>query len=172
MRQAFEMLVWLTVPLVFSSTIAAVQVGKPIASTGKTVITAVSGKLDVQVTIIAHQVPIGQRSDASPEVIRVGCPQDAQRCSLVDNILILVGDKLLFVPPSVFGDLAEPHLGHIKVDEKKLYLTISGGDASESYILSVEFDAHRITRRTLESGIAPGKPLQETIYYPPLVVGD
>jgi hypothetical protein len=82
-----------------------------------------------------------------------------------------VNGNPLFVPRSVFCDLADLNKAEIKASESQSILTLYGGDASESYIAKIEFDATQVKRRTLSSGMSPDKPLQETIYHI-VVVGD
>jgi hypothetical protein len=80
-------------------------------------------------------------------------------------IEIFVNEEQLFVPRSVFADLADLAFGEIKLQKAKFVLVLSGGDSSESYIVKVEFSPDQIKRRIFSSALMPQKPLQETIYY-------
>jgi hypothetical protein len=44
-------------------------------------------------------------------------------------------------------------------------LTLAGGDASESYVVTIEFDGEDVRRRTLASALAPKRLLEDTRYY-------
>jgi hypothetical protein len=47
----------------------------------------------------------------------------------------------------------------------KFEWTITGGDASESYILKAEFDSIHILNMTISSGENPDAPLEERTYH-------
>jgi hypothetical protein len=83
----------------------------------------------------------------------------------VDAIDIAVNDKSIFVPCSVFCDLADLNTAQIQSGQKESILTLKGGDASESYIVRIVFDAGRVKRRVIASGMLPDQPLQETTYH-------
>jgi hypothetical protein len=85
-------------------------------------------------------------------------------CSVVDAIAVSLKGKALFVPRSVFCDLADVNTASLKAAASGWVLTLVGGDASESYGLAIEFDAQHISRRTFTDGES-GQKLQETKYY-------
>jgi hypothetical protein len=143
----------------------AVQQLTPIASNGETIIVAKSTKLNVHVKIITHEVQIGKPSDKRPDVSRSSCTYSRYPCSVVDGIDITANDKSVFVPRSVFCDLADLNTGEVKIRQKEAILMLIGGDASESYIVKIEFDAEQIKRRVTTSGMLPDQPLQETTYH-------
>lgn len=132
---------------------------------GKTVIVASSVKFNVRVEIRTHEAQIGQPSEKRPEVSTSSCTYSRYPCSIVDSIDIFVNDKRILVPHSVFCDLADLNTAEIRIDQKESILTLNGGDASESYIVRIEFDTDRVKRKRLASSIAPDKLLQETIYH-------
>jgi len=147
------------------------QVSTSVASRGETLVVATAGKLTMRVTIKTHEMQIGKPSDGRPAVIQSNCTYSKYPCSIVDRVDITVNGNPLFVPRSVFCDLADLNKAEIKASESQSILTLYGGDASESYIAKIEFDATQVKRRTLSSGMSPDKPLQETIYHI-VVVGD
>lgn len=136
-----------------------------IASKGETVVVAKSAKFSVQAKIATHERQIGQPSDQEPDVIRSSCTHSRYPCSIVDAIDIAVNDKSIFVPRSVFCDLADLNTAQIQIGQKESTLTLKGGDASESYIVKIFFDGGRVNRRVVASGMLPDRPLQETIYH-------
>ncbi len=85
-------------------------------------------------------------------------------CSVVDAIVVAADGRKVFVPRSVFCDLADVNTASLKTAEHGWVLALAGGDASESYALTVEFDAQHISRRTFTDGES-GQKLQETNYY-------
>lgn len=136
-----------------------------IAPNGETVIVADSAKFKVRVKINTHEVQIGKPSDKRPDLIRSVCTYSRYPCSIVDYIDIAVNDKPLSVPRSVFCDLADLNTAEIKIEQKDSILTLTGGDASESYIVRIEFDAGQVKRKVGASSMMPDEPTQETIYH-------
>jgi hypothetical protein len=149
----------------------AVQSSTRIASQGETVIVGTAGRLKVEVRIKAHEVPIGKPSDPRPTAIEPSCTYSKYPCSIVDRLDITVNGKPLFVPRSAFCCLADLNTAEIIAIEKGAILTLNGGDASESYIAKIEFNATDVKRRILSSATEPSQPLEETIYHV-VVVGD
>ncbi len=148
-------------PDIFGETIQRV----PIASTGETVIKKSSATFNVQVEVKTHEVQIGKPSEKRPDKIRTNCTYSRYPCSIVDYIDVTVNNRQIFVPRSVFSDLADLNTAGIKIEGQKAILTFEAGDASESLILRIEFDAERVTRREMIAGEVPGSKLQETNYY-------
>ena len=136
-----------------------------IASKGETNIVAKSANFNVQVKIKTHEVQIGKPSDKRPDVIRSSCTYSEYPCSVLDYLDIFVNEKRIFVPRSAYCDLADLNTGEVKIESKKGILTLTGGDASESYIVKIEFDQERVNRRVTSSGMLPDEPSQETIYH-------
>jgi hypothetical protein len=143
-----------------------------IASKGETVITAKSAECKVQVKNRTHEVQIGKPSDKIPDVIRSSCSYSQYPCSIVEYLDIFVNDKRISVPRSVFCDLADLNTGEINIEPKKGILTLTGGDASASYIVKIEFDQKRVKRTVTSSGMLPDEPSQETIYRVPILKGE
>lgn len=135
-----------------------------IASKGETVVVAKSAKFNAQVKIRTHEVQIGKPSEKRPDVIRSSCTYSRYPCSVVDGIDIFVNGEQIFVPRSVFCDLADLNTAEIKIGQKESILTLHGGDASESYFVKIEFDAQRVKCRRKFSSMAPDKASQETVY--------
>lgn len=136
-----------------------------VASKGETVIVDKSEKLNVRVTIKTHEAQIGKPSDKRPDVIRSSCTYSRYPCSIVDYIDIVVNGKPIIVPRSVFCDLADLNTAEVRIGQNESILTLIGGDASESYLVKIEFDTERVKRRVTASGMLPDEPSQETIYH-------
>lgn len=136
-----------------------------IASSGETAFTAMTGDLKVRVTVKTHEVMIGKPSDSRPTVIESSCTFSRFPCSVVDRIDISVNGVALFVPRSAFCDLADLSGGEVRADKKQSTLTLYGGDASESYIVTIGFDSTGVKHRRLASRTSPRQPLQETVYH-------
>jgi len=143
-----------------------------IVTHGETLISATVDKLVVRVKLRTHEKLIGKPSDPRPDTIDSNCTYSRYPCSIADRIDISVNGSSLFVPRSVFSDLADLNTASIALgDNDDVVLTLHGGDASESYIVKIDFDATRVKRRTLSSGMDPDHPLQETVYNS-VVMGD
>ncbi len=143
----------------------ASQVLMPIASQGETLVATTAGKLKVQVKVVTHEVQIGKPSDERPSTILSRCTYSQYPCSIVDRIEITVNSNPLYIPRSVFCDLSDLNRAEVKAGEKGAVLMLYGGDASESYVVKIEFDEDEVKRRILSSSMSPDKPLQETTYY-------
>jgi hypothetical protein len=137
----------------------------PIAPTGVTVITASVAKTSVQVKIRTHEVQIGRQGDERPKVIDSNCTYSRYPCSNVDEVDIVVNGNELFVPRSVFCDLADLASADLVVGRRTSVLTLHGGGASEAYFVKVEFDETQVKKRVLTGAMSPKEPLQETVYH-------
>lgn len=165
MRQVFAVFICLYFLLASWSHAETGQQPMPIASNGETVIVAKSSRINVQVKIGVHEVSIGEPSEGRPDIIRTSCTYSRYPCSIVDYIDIVINGNPVFVSRSVFCNLADLNTAQIKIGKKKSILTLTGGDASESYIVKIEFDAKRVKYRSLAPSDTPNEPLQETIYH-------
>jgi hypothetical protein len=149
--------------LMFAAHLAAAQQGTHVAPSGKTTIDLRSGTSKIQATFSTHEVQNGTASSpVTPK--HLPCTMSRIPCSVVDAVNMKVDGKALFVPRSVFCDLADVNTASLRTAGKGWVLTLIGGDASEAYELTIEFDAERVSRRTLTAGES-GQKLQETNYY-------
>ena len=137
----------------------------PIAPTGDTVLVANSLKFNVRVEFKTREVQIGRLSEERSDKLNSSCTYSRYPCSIVDRIIIEVSQKSLFVPRSVFCDLADLNSAEVNLEQKEWVLILNGGDASESYVVKIWFDAERVKQKSLSSSIAPNEPLQVTVYH-------
>lgn len=93
------------------------------------------------------------------------CAGTTHPCRGVEHLQITVNGRQLFVPTSLFFDLADLRNGQITFSGSDAILLLRGGDASESYGVKIRFNANRVLTRTLFSAITPDEPLQETTYH-------
>jgi hypothetical protein len=77
-------------------------------------------------------------------VIHTNCTYSRYPCSIVDGVDIVVNGSSLFVPRSAFSDLADLIDAELKVGGKNHVLRLGGGDASDTYVATIEFDAARV----------------------------
>ena len=164
MKLTIQLLSYLAIVLVAGCAHAS-QSLLSVASQGETFVTTAAGKLNVQVKIITHEVHIGKPSDGRPSVIQSNCTYSKYPCSIVERVEITVDNNPLFIPRSVFSDLADLNSAEVKANDNGVVLTLYGGDASESYIVKIAFDAEKVKSRILSSAMSPDQPLQETTYY-------
>ena len=141
------------------------QQSTAVAPEGETSVVATVSGLAVRVKLKTHEVQIGKPSDQRPPVIESSCTYSRYPCSVVDRLDIVVNGRRIFVPRSAFGDLGDVFRTEIAAREGGAVLTLYGGDASESYIARIAFDATRVTRRTLSPATEPDQPTQETAYF-------
>ena len=75
-----------------------------------------------------------------------------------------IAGKSVFIPRSVFADLSDVNDAKLIMQKGAYVLLLTGGDASESYIVKIGFNSQRVTYRSVTSGEFPQHPLQETFY--------
>ena len=136
----------------------------PIVSNGETTVVFVNGNTSTQAVIFTHEKQIRRPSDRVPSVVDSSCTYSRYPCSIVDRIAITVNGHSLFVPRSVFCDLAD--VNRAKIDRRKggYTLILEAGDASTGYDVKIDFDTTRVTRKTRIAGEA-NEPLEATTYY-------
>jgi hypothetical protein len=174
MYRRFLVLLFICVWVPSGATLASAhadQASTRVASQGETLIVATAGKLKADVRIKTHLVQIGKPSDPRPAAIESSCTYSKYPCSIVDRLDVTVNGAPIFVPRSAFCGLADLNTAELKPVDKGAILTLNGGNASESYIAKIEFDAAHVKRRILSSAMEPNQPLEETIYHL-AVVGD
>jgi hypothetical protein len=166
MRHIFKIVVCLQILLAAGLHAETVQQQKPVSPNGETVIDAKSAKFNVRVKIVTHQVNVGKPSDERPKVIRSACTYSHYPCSIVDRLEIAVNGKSVPVPCSVLCSVtADLNTAEVKIEQNKAILTLDGGDASESYIVKIEFNKEMVTRLVESAGEAPDQPVVETTYH-------
>jgi uncharacterized Fe-S center protein len=166
MRHIFKIVGCLPILLATALHAQTVQERKPVAPTGETVIVANSPKFSVRVKIVTHEVDIGKPSDGRPKVIRSRCTYSRYPCSIVDRLNITVNGKSVHVPCSVLCSVtADLNTAEVKIEQNKSILILTGGDASESYIVKIEFNGEMVTHSVVFSGEAPDEPLAEITYH-------
>jgi hypothetical protein len=135
-----------------------------VSPSGETNIAREFNKYRVNVKISTHEVEIGKPSDGLPEIRNNSCTYSRYPCSLVDRIDIKINETSIFVPRSVYSDLADISKAKLIASANSYILTLDGGDASESYKAVIKFNRERIISRERWSGEA-GKKTQETKYF-------
>jgi hypothetical protein len=149
--------------LIVAASLTAAQQDTHVTSSGETALSLDSKSSGVRVTISTHEVQNGIPSK-SVRPKHSPCTMSRHPCSVVDAIVVTANGRKVFVPRSVFCDLADVNTASLKTAGLGWVLTLVGGDASESYGLTIEFDAQHISRRTFTDGES-GQKLQETNYY-------
>ena len=115
---------------------------------------------------MTHEVQIGKPSDKRPDVIRSACTYSKYPCSIVDYIDVSVNGTPIIVPHSVFCDLTDLNTAEVRANKNISVLILTGGDASESYIVKIEFDKDRVKRRSKYwSEYSEDEPSEEIIYH-------
>jgi len=86
-------------------------------------------------------------------------------CSLTEEIRVLVNAKEVFIPRSAYADLGDISTAELTMRNGLMMLTITGGDASESYVAELRFRHDRLLERRLYSGENTKRPLEVSRYY-------
>src|SRR5271166_4643095 len=115
-----------------------------IRSSGETTLASRVGGVDIQVKLRTHEVAVGT-PDKPVKLADSACTMSRIPCSVLDGMDITVGGEPLFVPRSVFADLADLGNAKLKFENGKYILVLLGGDASESYVVKIVFTRKRIT---------------------------
>jgi hypothetical protein len=136
-----------------------------IAPSGDTLIEAASGESRVRIKIRTRVIQEWRADEHSPYSRDSSCTGGRTPCSVVDVIEITANSVPIFVPRSVFCDLGDVNTADLSMGPKSFSLTLIGGDASESYVVKIEFNAKRVIRRMLFNPALPDKPVEETVYY-------
>lgn len=91
--------------------------------------------------------------------------------SFIQNLSISVQGKTIWVPRSSYADLFNASVASITSENGMFVLSITGADASDSYLVHIYFGPQRVVRRAvygLEG--SPKKPTEETRYSKPEVL--
>ncbi|MGE3298373.1 MAG: hypothetical protein AB7I68_13620 [Porticoccaceae bacterium] len=142
-----------------------------IATDGETKIAGIVDGREVVVKIWTREVEIDRRRTNDSNRLGLSCTNGRIPCSKVDRLTITVDGNSIFIPISLFCNLADINTAEIVRHEEEFKLTLVGGDASETYVVNIEFNSDHINRRTFASAIAPDEPLEESIYHV-VTVGD
>jgi hypothetical protein len=125
------------------------------------------------VTSLSHKRPgfnveviLTSRMLKSAEIIRDAEPgQFPEVIRVVQSLKIKVNGREIFVPRSAYADLVWVGTAELTVAKSKASLKVTGGDASESYYVRIEFDAKAVRSRSVYSGLIPEKPVEQTRYF-------
>ena len=127
---------------------------------GATVVQAKVGPRTAEVTVVGETKPAQEvyGTDLEPG-------QVPKAVRVVKDLRIVVNGKKVFVPRSSFLDLAWVDRANIVQRGMRWVLIISGGDASESYFVEIEFDKSTVRKRIMFGGEADTEPLEVTTFY-------
>jgi len=125
-----------------------------------TQIAAVSDKRKVVVRIDTQVV-----GDDDPR--SESCKGTTRPCRGVRDIQIMIDQTPLPVPISAYWDLGDLRSGRLRFSRQNddVFLELKGGDASESFGVTIRFNRNRVISRKLFSMISPEQPLEETQYH-------
>ena len=128
-----------------------------IADTGETTLQMRHGGRSITISINTYR----RRAALSPDEHDSTAPERP----VVERIAITVDKRDVYVPRSVVSALILPRDAELRMGSPISVLRIDGGDASEAYIVRIEFDSQRVRRMTVASAFIPDKPTQVTNYY-------
>lgn len=135
---------------------------------GESSLKAEINEVPIRITITTRQIDIGPQQ-ALPAERKNNCTYSSFPCSQVSSLRIWVKGTNLFVPRSVFADCTD--IGNMRLTtEAGIYiLTLTGGDASETYSVKVFFTADQVKKREVYD-LESGTMRQSTTYMPPPVL--
>lgn len=133
---------------------------------GSTIIAAKLNGIPISIILITHEIDIGKPSDRRPSKLISNCTYSRYPCSVIDSLQIRINNKELFVPRSVFADLADINGAHLTPTNEGYVLTLDCGDASDSYNVKIFFNKKMINKRSMTSNETK-KIIQKTTYFLP-----
>ncbi len=138
---------------------------RKIPSEGKFMMSEKIGADLIKVTIYIKRLKIAKSSFPPSEERENNCTYSRIPCSLVVNLTIELNGKHVAVGRTPFADLSDLNEAELKKNGQRYVLTLYGGDASESYIVNIEFDAKRVLTREVFSALAPDAILERTQFF-------
>lgn len=136
--------------MLLSGLAAAAPAFQGIADSGETRLRAQHANRSIEVSIITSK----RRAALTPDELDSTAPERR----VVEKISITVNNREVYVPRSVIYGLVPPTEASLRAGTPLSVLTVHGGDASESYVVRIEFDRERVRRLIVASGLLPDKP--------------
>jgi hypothetical protein len=93
------------------------------------------------------------------------CSRGRNPCSPVLEIEFEVNDKDVFVPDSVYADLADVNNAELRQTGDNITLELECGDAAGSYSVRIIFDAGGVRKRQIISDFGTNEIAEETTYF-------
>ena len=93
------------------------------------------------------------------------CSGGWTRCSPVLEIELEVDGKNVYVPASVYADLADVSTAELRQAGETITLELECGDASGSYSVRIVFDANDVIKRQIISAFGTNEVAEETTYF-------
>ena len=145
-------LILIAVLCIFGSTIAG-QPSSKVRQAGTT--TVIAHWQEERLEVVVTSAP-GRGTD---------CYSEQGQCFSIKKIEMKVSGRKLFIPKSIYSGLF--NVSSIRLEPGKILSTLSmeGGDASEGYIVKIEFDRSRIKKKSLYSALSESEPLEVIKYF-------
>lgn len=155
----FSILVCLS--LFLCARLAGQSLTSKINPNGETTVSALVAKVKLVAVFHTSSVEVSN-DDKVPRFPQ--CTYSRFPCVLVQQLKLFVNDSEIFVPRSVYADLGDIQSAELSNKNGLFVLTLTGGDASESYIVRIVFDK-RLQERRLFSGEDRLHALEVTRYH-------
>jgi hypothetical protein len=155
----------LLVAITWPLCIATASSPTSIIANGETTIKDTVGDHRIVVKVWTREIDIGKSDPARPPISHNSCTYTRVPCSIVDAVQIVIDGISISVPRSAFCDWSDLTSAKLSLVEDHPTLIASGGDASEAYEATIEFDTSRVVKRVMTSGMDIRHPLEITNYY-------
>ena len=132
-----------------------------INSNGETTVSVVVAKAKLIALFQTSSVEVSN-DDKIPRLPQ--CTYSRVPCVIVRQLKIFVNGVEVFIPRSVYADLGDLQSAEFSQKDGLYTLTLTGGDASESYIARIAFDK-QIRERRLYSAEDRAHALETTRYH-------
>lgn len=93
------------------------------------------------------------------------CSGGRIECSPVLDLQFEVDGEDVWLPPSVFADLADANRAELRQTGNTMTLVMQCGDASASYSVRIEFDEERVRKRQIIRGFGTNELAEQTTYF-------
>ncbi|WP_028314355.1 hypothetical protein [Desulfatibacillum aliphaticivorans] len=122
-------------------------VKQQVNSSGETTLRFESETENIEVVISAHEVDIGSPHEPSPATKHTSCTYSKFPCSIVDNIMISVNSKPIYIARSAFCDIADVSTAALISTDKGYCLELHYGSDFLVYIATLRFDEQLVYER-------------------------
>jgi len=122
------------------------------------------GPHELTVTFTTHETKTPDRTSQFPFDWASVCTGSRNPCVLLDNLRIQIDHRDLFVARSSYADCSDLNTAAATSKDGIYSLVLSGGDASESYMVILRFSNDHLIDRVLIAGEDTSHIVEKTTY--------
>jgi len=122
------------------------------------------GSHHLSVAFTTHEIKTPERTADFPFDWASVCTGSRNPCVLLDNLRIQIDHRDLFIARSSYADCSDLHTAAASFRDGIYSLVLSGGDASEGYMVILRFSKDRLIDRVLIAGEDSSHIVEKTTY--------